>query len=220
MGKAGKSPTNTQTLRHRLANMSQRRDFKMTGKLDRGEPPCAPLPPSLRPSPRGKTKKASPARIEANRRNAQKSCGPKTDEGKARSRFNALKHGMTAKTVLLPGEDGQAFANRLRYLQNDLQPRNSLEGVLIERLAGDVWKADRSELSLGDTDQFPSAARAGRSVDQGPGRGHRAGPAFVVAASLSDARWARTKARPRRGPWANSRWPKSRAIPITRPGCS
>jgi hypothetical protein len=81
-----------------------------------------------------KTKKASPARIKANRRNAQQSCGPKTDDGKARSRFNALKHGMTAETVLLPGDDGQAFANRLRYLQADLQPRNSLEGVSRSRM--------------------------------------------------------------------------------------
>jgi hypothetical protein len=99
--------------------------------------------------PKTKAKKPSPAQIEANRRNAEKSCGPKTDQGKAKSRFNALKHGMTAETVLLPGDDGQAFANRLRYLQDDLQPRNGLEGVLIERLVGDLWKADRSERSSG-----------------------------------------------------------------------
>ena len=100
--------------------------------------------------PKTKSKKpSSPHKAEANRRNARKSTGPKTDDGKARSRFNALKHGMTAKTVLLPGDDGQAFANRLRYLQDDLQPRNSLEGVVIERLAGDLWKSDRSELSAG-----------------------------------------------------------------------
>jgi hypothetical protein len=43
-----------------------------------------------------KTTKASSARAEANRRNAEKSTGPKTADGKAKSRFNALKHGMTA----------------------------------------------------------------------------------------------------------------------------
>ena len=97
-----------------------------------------------------KTKGASsPAQAEANRRNAQKSTGPKTEEGKSKSRFNALKHGMTARTVLLPGDDTKAFLCRLHYLQDDLQPRNSLEGVAIERLAGDLWKADRAELAAG-----------------------------------------------------------------------
>ena len=98
--------------------------------------------------PKPKTKKnVSSAQIEANRRNSKKSCGPKTDEGKSRSRFNALKHRMTAQTVLLPGDDGKAFLSRLQYLQDDLQSRNSLEGVAIERLAGDLWKADRAELA-------------------------------------------------------------------------
>ena len=85
-----------------------------------------------------KSAKTSKAKVEANRRNAQKSKGPITDDGKARSRYNALKHGMTAKTVLLPGDDHQEFAGGLRYLQDDLQARNSLEAVVIERLAGDL----------------------------------------------------------------------------------
>ena len=55
---------------------------------------------------------------------------------------------MTAKTVLLPGDDPQEFAGRLRYLQDDLQARNSLEAVVIERLAGDLWKSDRSDQSF------------------------------------------------------------------------
>ena len=101
-----------------------------------------------KPKSKTKTKKPSAAKIEANRRNSQKSKGPTTDAGKARSRYNALKHGMTAKTVLLPGDDPQEFAGRLRYLQDDLQARNSLEAVVIERLAGDLWKSDRSDQSF------------------------------------------------------------------------
>jgi len=50
-------------------------------------------------------KTVSPARADASRCNGKKSAGPKTEEGKARSRFNALKHGMTSQTVLLPGDD-------------------------------------------------------------------------------------------------------------------
>ena len=61
---------------------------------------------------------------------------------------------MTAQTVLLPGDDAKRLLSRLRYLQDDLQPRNSLEGVVIERLAGDLWKSDRSELSAGDRINF------------------------------------------------------------------
>jgi hypothetical protein len=99
--------------------------------------------------PKTKTNESHSTRAEANRRNAKKSTGPRTADGKSRSRFNALKHGMTAQTVLLPGDDGQAFAARLRYLQDDLQPRNGLDGGLIERLAGDLWKADRAEGSAG-----------------------------------------------------------------------
>jgi hypothetical protein len=95
-----------------------------------------------------KSKKTSAAKIEANCRNSWLSKGPTSADGKARSRYNALKHGMTAKTVLLPGDDPQEFSGRLRYLQDDLQARNSLEAVVIERLAGDLWKSDRSDRSF------------------------------------------------------------------------
>src|SRR5208282_683535 len=50
---------------------------------------------------------ATAAQIEANRLNAQRSTGPKTDEGKARAKLNAITHGMTARTIMpvLPQED-------------------------------------------------------------------------------------------------------------------
>ena len=128
----------------------------------------AAIETAKRPKPKTK-KNVSSAQIEANRRNSQKSCGPKTDEGKSRSRFNALKHRMTAQTVLLPGDDGKAFLSRLQYLQDDLQPRNSLEGVAIERLAGDLWKADRAELAA-CADQLAAPPRAGQSTAQKTGR--------------------------------------------------
>jgi hypothetical protein len=48
---------------------------------------------------------ATPAQIAANRANAQKSTGPRTAEGKAASRLNALKHGLDAESLIIPGED-------------------------------------------------------------------------------------------------------------------
>ena len=52
-------------------------------------------------------------RAEASRHNALKSTGPRTPEGKKRSKFNALKHGLSAKTLVLPGEDPLAFQGRI-----------------------------------------------------------------------------------------------------------
>jgi hypothetical protein len=49
-------------------------------------------------------------KMESNRRNAQRSTGPKTATGKELARFNALKHGHTARSPVLPGEDPEAFA--------------------------------------------------------------------------------------------------------------
>ena len=52
-------------------------------------------------------------RAEINRRNAARSTGPRTPEGKARSRFNAVKHGCRARLPILPGEDPEAYQHRL-----------------------------------------------------------------------------------------------------------
>ncbi len=68
---------------------------------------------------------ATPRQIEANRRNAQKSTGPRTAEGKDRSRFNGVTHGMTAKFDVLPGEDGAALTGRIDAWTADFQPRTS-----------------------------------------------------------------------------------------------
>ena len=59
----------------------------------------------------------SDKQIEANRRNARKSTGPRTQEGKARVGNNAVKHGLLSQDVLVPGEDGaalQELSERLR----------------------------------------------------------------------------------------------------------
>ena len=52
---------------------------------------------------------SSPKQIEANRRNALKSTGPITPEGKERSRRNAVRHGLTAETVIAGLEDAEDY---------------------------------------------------------------------------------------------------------------
>ena len=83
---------------------------------------------------------------QQNQDNARKSTGPKTDAGKARSRCNALKHGLTATTLTpidAPGEHTGAYQARLDFILDDLKPQNSIEYVLIERVARSSWKLDR-----------------------------------------------------------------------------
>jgi hypothetical protein len=86
-----------------------------------------------------------PDRAEINRRNARRSTGPKTPEGKSRSRFNALKHGMAAKTLVLPGEDPEAFRGRLDAWTENLAPRDEVEQYLVERAVQVSWQLDRAD---------------------------------------------------------------------------
>jgi hypothetical protein len=83
-------------------------------------------------------------RAEINRRNAQKSTGPRTPEGKNRSKFNALKHGMTAKTLVLPDEDANVLQFRLESWVADLQPQNDVEKSLVEQAVHASWRLDRA----------------------------------------------------------------------------
>ncbi len=77
----------------------------------------------------------SEARIRANRENARRSTGPKTAEGKARSRCNALKHGLTGQGVALPTEDKIEIEERFIALQEDMKPSNDLSEQLVRRVA-------------------------------------------------------------------------------------
>ena len=85
----------------------------------------------------------SPKQERANRRNAQKSTGPKTQEGKAAVRLNAVKHGLLSEEVLLPGEDGAALEEPGERLRAELQPVGELEGLLVDRIVGAYWRLRR-----------------------------------------------------------------------------
>jgi hypothetical protein len=102
----------------------------------------------------------SHARAEASRRNGAKSRGPKTEEGKARSAQNALRHGMRAeKHVVLPDEEGAEFAALEAALVEELAPVGALQTVLARRVAVAAWRlarADRIEVELFEERKGPS----------------------------------------------------------------
>ena len=83
------------------------------------------------------------AQIKANRNNAKKSTGPRTDEGKSRVAKNALKHGLLARDTVLPGEDPAEFDRQLAALEADIQPANSLEFELVRQIADSQWRMRR-----------------------------------------------------------------------------
>ena len=85
----------------------------------------------------------SDKQTRANRRNALKSTGPTTPEGKAAASQNALTHGLLSKEVLLPGEDGAALAELSGRLREELRPVGELEGLLAERVVAATWRLRR-----------------------------------------------------------------------------
>lgn len=92
------------------------------------------------PTPRRTSVKQS----EANRRNALHSTGPTTPEGKQASRFNALRHGLRAKEIIIPGqEDPAEFEAILRELYEDWEPEGHTELHMVEQIGLAEWRLRR-----------------------------------------------------------------------------
>jgi hypothetical protein len=86
---------------------------------------------------------ASDKQIRANRRNARKSTGPKTPEGKSVVSHNALKHGLLSQQILLPDEDEASLVQLSEQLHSWLQPVGELESLLVERIVTAAWRLRR-----------------------------------------------------------------------------
>jgi hypothetical protein len=82
--------------------------------------------------------------IEANRRNARLSTGPLTEEGKRRSRQNALRHGLTAETVIDALEDAEDYAAFELAVTADYDAQSAVERELVLRLASLLWRLRRA----------------------------------------------------------------------------
>src|SRR5246127_2126881 len=82
--------------------------------------------------------------IEANRRNARLSTGPVTEEGKRKSRQNALRHGLTAETVIDALEDAEDYAAFEMAVAADYDAQSAVERELVLRLASLLWRLRRA----------------------------------------------------------------------------
>ena len=82
--------------------------------------------------------------IAANRRNASKSTGPRTEEGKRRSRQNAVRHGLTAETVIVGLENRRSYAQFEQAIIADYEPITAIEYQLIIRLSSLLWRLRRA----------------------------------------------------------------------------
>src|SRR5271165_3053512 len=86
----------------------------------------------------------SSRQIEANRRNALKSTGPKTEQGKRRSRRNAVRHGLTAETVVAALEDIEDYRLFEASIIAGYDAQTAVERELVLRLASLLWRIRRA----------------------------------------------------------------------------
>src|SRR3954447_19950596 len=127
---------------------------------------------------------ASKKRLEANRRNAQKSTGPRTAEGKARAARNATTHGLTAKPEEDTSEAGKAeYRERLARWVDDLRPVGETQEALVEAACHAAWRLERCRrhdraatgvrlrhaLDRPDAEAGAGAESVGRPLIEGPG---------------------------------------------------
>ena len=112
---------------------------------------------------------ASEKQFAANRANAARSTGPRTEEGKARSRLNALKHGLLASEAANFGVEGEAarktFEGLSDRLENYYRPRGPIEEILVQKIAIATWRLRRAmrfearaihQASLSEEDSYRS----------------------------------------------------------------
>src|SRR3954447_24888411 len=114
--------------------------------------------------------------IEANRRNARRSTGPVTQEGKLRSRQNAVRHGLTAETLIRALEDAEDYKAFEAAIIADYDAQSALERELVLRLASLLWRIRR--LTTMETGPFELQAKhlLGFRSTRAHGSFHRFGP--------------------------------------------
>jgi hypothetical protein len=89
-------------------------------------------------------------RAAINRANSQHSTGPRTEAGKQRSSLNALSHGLTAASAVLPSEDPAAYETHRRRFLEEYQPATPTETQLVQELIDTSWRLNRIPLLEAD----------------------------------------------------------------------
>jgi hypothetical protein len=85
-------------------------------------------------------------RTQVNRANAQHSTGPRTSAGKHRASLNALTHGLTSSSPVLPSEDLVAYQRHLQQFLDEYRPQTPTEQQLTQELAATAWRLNRIPL--------------------------------------------------------------------------
>ena len=110
-------------------------------------------------------------RAATNRANSQHSTGPRTEPGKQRSSQNALRHGLTARTAVLPTEDPEAYQRHIQQFLDEYHPANATETQLVHELANTSWRLNRIpflEAELLSRTTNPPTGQAGSNTQETP----------------------------------------------------
>src|SRR5260370_8529894 len=107
---------------------------------------------------------ATPAQINANRANAQKSTGPRSVEGKSASRFNALKHGIDAASIVIPGEDPADYDALVAHYLHEYRPQSASESFHVDTMIRADWQKRRLESVEADLYHAVLAESPGNSL--------------------------------------------------------
>ena len=131
---------------------------------------------------------ATQAQRKANRQNAKKSTGPRTDEGKARSSQNGLKHGLLARDAVMADEDPAEYDRQLQQLEENIFPKNAIEFALVRQIADAEWRLRRlSRLEAGFcTDTYVRTSRSTRKSYPEAVLPDRDGENQLLGKSISD----------------------------------
>lgn len=128
--------------------------------------------------------------ITANRRNALKSTGPTTQEGKARSRRNAIRHGLTAETLVAAFDDPEDYKEFEAAVIADYDGETAVERELALRLASTLWRLRRASGIEASLFEFAYSDCQSHHADNTPASADRQSDAnvlFLQAAQLNDS---------------------------------
>ena len=106
------------------------------------------------------------AQIIANRRNAQKSTGPKSQKGKAKASKNSVKHGILAKKTIISSENKQEFDLFKSKIFEELIPQSPMESILVQRVVDLSWQLKRIKNIQNQTIEILSAPKPPSPFDE------------------------------------------------------